>query len=59
MVLPETARAVVDGLPADAWIFTASATSYQRWMIEQSEAAEEYKRIFTSKLDAFSVVAKG
>jgi ATP-dependent DNA helicase RecQ len=49
----ETGRAGRDGLPADAWmIYGLGDVVQQRWMIEQSEAAEEYKRIFTSKLDA-------
>ena len=49
----ETGRAGRDGLPADAWmIYGLGDVVQQRWMIEQSEAAEEYKRIFTAKLDA-------
>lgn len=49
----ETGRAGRDGLPADAWmIYGLGDVVQQRWMIEQSEASEEYKRIFTSKLDA-------
>jgi len=49
----ETGRAGRDGLPADAWmIYGLGDVIQQRWMIEQSEASEEYKRIFTSKLDA-------
>jgi ATP-dependent DNA helicase RecQ len=49
----ETGRAGRDGLPADAWmIYGLGDVIQQRWMIDQSEASEEYKRIFTSKLDA-------
>ena len=49
----ETGRAGRDGLPADAWmIYGLGDVVQQRWMIEQSEASEEYKRIFSSKLDA-------
>jgi ATP-dependent DNA helicase RecQ len=49
----ETGRAGRDGLPADAWmIYGLGDVVQQRRMIEQSEASEEYKRIFTSKLDA-------
>jgi ATP-dependent DNA helicase RecQ len=49
----ETGRAGRDGLPADAWmIYGLGDVVQQRWMIEQSEAAEDYKRIFTAKLDA-------
>ena len=49
----ETGRAGRDGLPADAWmIYGLGDVIQQRWMIDQSEASEEYKRIFTTKLDA-------
>jgi ATP-dependent DNA helicase RecQ len=49
----ETGRAGRDGLPADAWmIYGLGDVVQQRWMIEQSEAAEDYKRIVTGKLDA-------
>jgi ATP-dependent DNA helicase RecQ len=49
----ETGRAGRDGLPADAWmIYGLGDVVQQRWMIEQSEAAEEHKRVFTAKLDA-------
>lgn len=49
----ETGRAGRDGLPADAWmVYGLGDVIQQRWMIEQSEASEEYKRIFTTKLDA-------
>jgi ATP-dependent DNA helicase RecQ len=49
----ETGRAGRDGLPADAWmIYGLGDVVQQRWMIDQSEAAEEHKRIFTAKLDA-------
>ncbi|MDB6089605.1 MAG: ATP-dependent helicase RecQ [Gammaproteobacteria bacterium] len=49
----ETGRAGRDGLPADAWmIYGLGDVVQQRWMIDQSEAEEEYKRIITAKLDA-------
>lgn len=49
----ETGRAGRDGLPADAWmIYGLGDVVQQRWMIDQSEASEEYKRIFTAKLDS-------
>jgi ATP-dependent DNA helicase RecQ len=49
----ETGRAGRDGLPADAWmIYGLGDVVQQRWMIDQSEAAEEHKRVFTAKLDA-------
>jgi ATP-dependent DNA helicase RecQ len=49
----ETGRAGRDGLPADAWmIYGLGDVVQQRWMIDQSEASEDYKRIFTAKLDA-------
>src|ERR1700742_2043092 len=49
----ETGRAGRDGLPADAWlVYGLGDVVQQRWMIDQSEAAEDYKRIFTAKLDA-------
>src|ERR1700761_3174108 len=49
----ETGRAGRDGLPADAWmVYGLGDVIQQRWMIDQSEAAEDYKRIFTAKLDA-------
>src|SRR6202042_2270829 len=43
----ETGRAGPDGLPADSWmIYGLGDVVQQRWMIDQSEASEEYKRIF-------------
>ena len=49
----ETGRAGRDGLPADAWmIYGLGDVVQQRWMIDQSEAEEEYKRVITAKLDA-------
>ena len=49
----ETGRGGRDGLPADAWmIYGLGDVVQQRRMIEQSEAAEDYKRISTAKLDA-------
>src|SRR5262249_38198347 len=49
----ETGRAGRDGLPADAWMVYGLADVVQlRRMIDQSEAADEFKRISTAKLDA-------
>jgi ATP-dependent DNA helicase RecQ len=49
----ETGRAGRDGLPADAWmVYGLADVVQQRWMIDQSEASEEYKRVATAKLDA-------
>jgi ATP-dependent DNA helicase RecQ len=49
----ETGRAGRDGLAADAWmVYGLADVVQQRWMIEQSEGAAEYKRITTNKLDA-------
>jgi ATP-dependent DNA helicase RecQ len=49
----ETGRAGRDGLPADAWmVYGLADVVQQRRLIEQSEAASEWKRIATGKLDA-------
>ena len=49
----ETGRAGRDGLPADAWmVYGLADVVQQRWMIEQSEAEPDYKRVATAKLDA-------
>jgi ATP-dependent DNA helicase RecQ len=49
----ETGRAGRDGLPADAWmVYGLADVVQQRWMIDQSEADADYKRIVTAKLDA-------
>ncbi len=49
----ETGRAGRDGMPADAWmVYGLSDVVQQRWMIEQSEADADYKRVATAKLDA-------
>jgi ATP-dependent DNA helicase RecQ len=49
----ETGRAGRDGMPADAWmVYGLADVVQQRWMIEQSEADVEYKRVAAAKLDA-------
>ena len=49
----ETGRAGRDGLPAEAWmVYGLADVVQQRRLIEQSEAAESYKRISNAKLDA-------
>ncbi len=49
----ETGRAGRDGLAADAWmVYGLGDVVQQRWMIDQSEGAEAYKRVVTAKLDA-------
>jgi len=49
----ETGRAGRDGLPADAWmVYGLADVVQQRWMIEQSEAGADHKRMVTGKLDA-------
>ena len=49
----ETGRAGRDGLPAEAWmIYGLADVVQQRWMIAQSAADEEHKRLVTAKLDA-------
>ena len=49
----ETGRAGRDGLPADAWMAYGLGDVVQlRRMIEQSEGAEDFRRISFAKLDA-------
>jgi len=49
----ETGRAGRDGLPAEAWmVYGLADVVQQRRLIEQSEAAEAYKRVSNAKLDA-------
>jgi ATP-dependent DNA helicase RecQ len=49
----ETGRAGRDGMPADAWmVYGLADVVQQRWMIEQSEADPDYKRVASAKLDA-------
>ncbi len=49
----ETGRAGRDGEPATAWMtYGLQDVVQQRRMIDESEAAEEYKRVQGSKLDA-------
>ncbi|HUF21085.1 MAG TPA: DNA helicase RecQ [Burkholderiales bacterium] len=49
----ETGRAGRDGLPADAWMtYGLADVVQQRRMIDQSDGAEEFKRVSTAKLDA-------
>ncbi len=49
----ETGRAGRDGLPADAWmVYGLSDVVQLRWMLEQSEAGADHKRVTATKLDA-------
>lgn len=49
----ETGRAGRDGLPADAWLtYGLQDVVQQRRMIDASDAAESYKRVCSTKLDA-------
>ena len=49
----ETGRAGRDGQPADAWMtYGLADVVQQRRLIDMSEAADEYKRVSTAKLDA-------
>ena len=55
----ETGRAGRDGLPADAWMaYGLADVVNQRRMIDDSEAAEEFKRLQRSKLDALLALAE-
>ncbi len=55
----ETGRAGRDGLPADAWMaYGLADVVNQRRMIEDSPAAEEFKRSQRGKLDALLVLAE-
>ena len=50
----ETGRAGRVGLPADAWMtYGLADVVNQRRMIDESEAAEDFKRLQRKKLDAF------
>ena len=56
----ETGRAGRDGLPADAWMaYGLADVVNQRRMIEESPAAEEFKRSQRGKLDALLVARRG
>ncbi len=49
----ETGRAGRDGAPADAWMtYGLGDLVQQRRLIDMSDAAEDYKRVSTAKLDA-------
>jgi ATP-dependent DNA helicase RecQ len=49
----ETGRAGRDGCPADAWmVYGLADVVQQRRLIDQSDAADGYKRAATAKLDA-------
>ena len=55
----ETGRAGRDGLPADAWMaYGLADVVNQRRMIEESPAAEEFKRSQRGKLDALLALAE-
>jgi len=55
----ETGRAGRDGLPADAWMtYGLADVVNQRRMIDESPAAEEFKRGQRSKLDALLALAE-
>jgi len=56
----ETGRAGRDGLPADAWLVYGLSDIVQlRRMIEQSEGAESYRRVSSTKLDAMVGLCEG
>ena len=56
----ETGRAGRDGLPADAWMtYGLADVVNQRRMIDDSPAAEEFKRVQRAKLDALLAMAEG
>jgi ATP-dependent DNA helicase RecQ len=56
----ETGRAGRDGLPADAWMaYGLADVVNQRRMIDDSPAAEEFKRVQRAKLDALLALAEG
>ncbi|MEO6031765.1 MAG: DNA helicase RecQ, partial [Burkholderiaceae bacterium] len=55
----ETGRAGRDGLPADAWMaYGLADVVNQRRMIDESPAAEEFKRAQRGKLDALLTLAE-
>jgi ATP-dependent DNA helicase RecQ len=56
----ETGRAGRDGLPADAWLVYGLSDIVQlRRMIEQSEGAESFRRVSSTKLDAMVGLCEG
>lgn len=55
----ETGRAGRDGLAADAWMaYGLADVVNQRRMIDESEAAEDFKRLQRAKLDALLALAE-
>ena len=55
----ETGRAGRDGQPADAWMaYGLADVVNQRRMIDEGEAAEDFKRLQRSKLDALLALAE-
>ncbi|MEO8297993.1 MAG: DNA helicase RecQ [Burkholderiales bacterium] len=55
----ETGRAGRDGLPADAWmVYGLADVVNQRRMIDESPAADEFKRVQRGKLDALLALAE-
>jgi ATP-dependent DNA helicase RecQ len=55
----ETGRAGRDGAPADAWMtYGLADVVNQRRMIDESEAAEDFKRLQRSKLDALLALSE-
>ncbi len=55
----ETGRAGRDGLPADAWLtYGLADVVNQRRMIDESPAADDFKRIQRGKLDALLALAE-
>jgi ATP-dependent DNA helicase RecQ len=55
----ETGRAGRDGLPADAWMsYGLADVVNQRRMIDESEAAEDFKRLQRTKLDALLALSE-
>ncbi len=55
----ETGRAGRDGLPADAWmIYGLADVVNQRRMIDEGDAAEEFKAVLRGKLDALLALAE-
>ena len=56
----ETGRAGRDGLPADAWLVYGLSDIVQlRRMIEQSDGAQSYRRVSSTKLDAMVGLCEG
>ncbi|MBS0505961.1 MAG: DNA helicase RecQ [Proteobacteria bacterium] len=55
----ETGRAGRDGLPADAWmVYGLQDVVNQRRMIDDGDAAEEFKAVLRGKLDALLALAE-